>query len=339
MPRLVLPAFVALALVLIGPATPAVQGGSVAPGAPTGVHAFLLRSDEPIAHAYPRTPSFTWQPAAERGGHYQFELATSRSFDDGTIVFKDRKVLIPAETVGRQLPWMTGSPYALWAHVRWISDNGLRATRWSTPFGFNMRWRDQDVAKPLPAPEGLVRWQPIEGATAYQVLYPDLVPAVAFQTTTNVADEREFFTFHNALGYGTIHWRVRAIRNVGQNLSSTNGLPAVSYGPWSPVFSTVNAPQTPGTLKTTDTVSDVWEKAGMAGRAHGLTPGFAWTPIAPVISQGIDPGSSLYRVYIFTDNHCVNRVFTGSIVGSPAFAPRTTGGPMGLPGDTDDTHH
>ncbi|MDP9261895.1 MAG: hypothetical protein M3O89_08005, partial [Actinomycetota bacterium] len=330
MKRLAATAMLAFALTCVPQAAPhlfAMKG-------PTRLHAFLLRADEPIARSYPRTPSFTWQPASERGGHYQFELATSRSFQDGSIVFKDTRVPIPAETVSRQMPWMTGSPYALWAHVRWMSDNGRNATLWSKPFGFNMRWRDEDVAKPLPAPEGLVRWKPIQGATAYQVLYPDLVPAVAFQTTTNVADEREFFTFHSALGYGTIHWRVRAIRNVGQNLASTNGLPAVSYGPWSPTFTSVNAPQAPGTLKTTDTVSDVWEKAGAAGRAHGLTPGFAWTPIAPVISQGIDPGSTLYRVYIFTDSHCVNRVFTGSVVGSPAFAPRTAGGPMALPGDS-----
>ncbi len=109
-----------------------------------------------------------------------------------------------------------------------------------------------------------MRWTPVDGATAYEVLYPDLVPAVSFQTTTNVADEREFFTFHSALGYTTIHWRVRAIRDIGQFQSSTNGLPAVSYGPWSPIYTTVNAPQTPATLKPTDTISDTWDKAGKA---------------------------------------------------------------------------
>ena len=83
----------------------------------------------------------------------------------------------------------------------------------------------------------------------------------------------------------------------------------------------------------TATVSDTWD-AGRKVFPHELTPGFAWTASPPVISQGVDPGSSLYRVYIFTDSHCVNRVFTGSIVGSPAFAPRTIGGPMALPGTT-----
>jgi hypothetical protein len=52
--------------------------------------------------------------------------------------------------------------------------------------------------------------------------------------------------FHNSLGCATIRWRMRAIRDVGQFQSSTNGLPAVSYGPWSPIYSTVNAPQSMG---------------------------------------------------------------------------------------------
>ena len=333
MARLGLALCLALALGLTPAASPSAQSSGVAPGAPANLHAFLLRADEPVLHTYPRTPSFAWSPAPERGGRYQFELATSSSFEDSSIVFKDINVPIPAVTVPRQLPWMTGSPYALWAHVRWISSDKRSATQWSVPFGFNLQWRAQDVPQQLAAPEGLVRWQPVEGATSYEVLYPDLVPAVSFETTTNVADEREFFTFHSALGYASIHWRVRAIRSLNVADTPTNGLPAVSYGPWSPVFTSTNAPQTPGTLTPTDTVSDTWDTAGKASHAHELTPGFAWTPSAPVISQSIDPGSPLYRVYIFTDKSCVNRVFTGSIVGSPAFAPRTLGGPMQLPAD------
>ncbi len=334
--RLALPALCAFALVLVAQATPAPSRAGLVQGVPTNLRAFLLRASEPVSHTYSRTPSFTWQPVHEAGGHYQFQIATSLSFQDGTLVFQNLNDSQPALTVPRQLPWMTGQPYALWARVRWISSNGQQATRWSRSFGFNMQWSANEVPKQLAAPEGLVRWAPIDGATAYEVLYPDLVPAVSFETTTNVADEREFFTFHNQLGYSTIHWRVRAIRNIGQFGSSTNGLPAVSYGPWSPVFTTTNAPQTDGTLKPEDTVSDVWDKAGTAVTAHQLTPGFAWNPSAPVISEGINPGSSLYRVYIFTDKSCVNRVFTGSIVGSPAWAPRTIGGPMPLPQNTQD---
>ena len=39
-------------------------------------------------------------------------------------------------------------------------------------------------------------------------------------------------------------------------------------------------------------------------------------------------------MYIATDEDCVNIVYRGAIVGSPAYAPRTTG-PLELPTDTD----
>jgi hypothetical protein len=324
--RLVLPTFAALALVLVSQAAPAVNSGAISRG-PAGLRAFLLQANEPVSHDYSRTPSFAWEPVVGGvAGHYQFQIATSQSFQDGTLVFKDMSVGQPAVTVARQLPWMTGQPFALWARVRWISKNGMSATNWSAPFGFNIQWAANGIPAPEPSPEGLIRWTPIEGATAYEVLYTDLHPAQSFQTTTNVADEREFFTWHNSLGYGTIHWRVRAIRDVGQFQSSSNGLPAVSYGPWSPIYTTVNQPQANGTLKPLDTVSDVWDKSGRGG-AHLLTPGFAWSPSAPQPSPVVSNlGSSLYRVYIFSDKNCVNRIFTGSVVGSPAWAPRSIGG-------------
>ena len=137
------------------------------------------------------------------------------------------------------------------------------------------------------------------------------------------------------MGWSTIHWRVRAIRYIDDTDLLKNGLPRASYGPWSKVFTTVNPPQALGALTPTDTVSDVWDKKGEPPAAHELTPGFAWTPSAPVIDPSIGAfGSSLYRVYIFTDDHCVNVVFKGSVVGSPAFAPRTQGGPFALPQGT-----
>jgi hypothetical protein len=322
-------------MLVVVPQAASVPGAGVVSGLPTSLHAFLLRVDEPVSHQYPRTPTFAWTPTTQRGGHYQFELATSQEFGDSSIVFKDTRVAIPAETIASQLPWMTGEPYALWAHVRWVSANGRKATRWSVPFGFNLRWNDSDVPQQQEAPQGLIRWKPVEGATGYEVLYTDLRPARSFFTTTNVADEREYFTFHSAFGSSaTIHWRVRGIRDIGKTASATNGLPAVSYGPWSPIFTTVNTPEADGILRPSGTVSDTWDKVGTKPRAHVLTPALTWTPSAPVISATLNPGSSLYRVYIFTDRNCVNRVFTGSIVGSPAFAPRSQGGPMGLPTGT-----
>jgi hypothetical protein len=303
--------------------------------APEGLHAFLLRPDETPQKYYPRTPSFSWSPVNARGGTYDFELSTTRSFNEAGVLFSYDKVTIPALSIAHQLPWMTGLPFALWAHVRWVSKDGKQITPWSAPFGFNMRWADTDYPQQLPAPEGMVRWKPIEGATRYEVLYPDVRPALSFQTTTNVADEREFFTLHQgAVNWSSVRWRVRAIRYIDDKDLLKNGMPRVSYGPWSSTFTSVNPPLSLGVLGTTDTVSDTWDKKGQPAAPHELTPGFAWTPSSPVISDIGAFGSSLYRVYIFTDDHCVNQIFTGSAVGSPAFAPRVVGGPFALPQST-----
>jgi hypothetical protein len=304
----------------------------VVTSAPDGLHAFLLRPDESAQKYYPRTPSFSWTPVDARGGTYEFELATNRNFNESSVLFNYPGLTIPAVSIAHQLPWMTGVPYALWAHVRWISANGKQITPWSQAFGFNMRWADTDYPQQLTAPEGMIRWKPIEGATRYEVLYPDISPPLSFQTTTNVADEREFFTLHqNTVNWSSVRWRVRAIRYIDDKDLLKNGLPRVSYGPWSPTFTSVNPPLSLGALGPTDTVSDVWVKKGQVAQPHELTPCFAWTPTSPVVTGFGAFGSSLYRVYIFTDDHCVNQVFTGSVVGSPAFAPRVIGGPMALP--------
>ena len=341
MKRLAAACLLALALVLAPGALAAPLAARSGPqpyhaetSAPTGLRAFLLRPDEPKQQYYPRTPSFAWDPVRAKGGKYEFELATSRTFSDAAILFRYDDVRIPALAVDHQLPWITGVPYALWAHVRWSSPDGKRVTPWSQPYGFNIRWKDDDYPQQLPAPAGLVRWKPIEGATGYEVLYPDWKPAVSFTTTTNVADEREFYTLHESLGIGAIHWRVRAIRYINDKDVLSNGLPRVTYGPWSRTFTSVNPPLSLGALTPTDTVSETWDRKGEPPRSHELTPGFAWSPSAPVLADIGAFGSSLYRVYIFTDDHCVNRVFVGSTVGSPAFAPRTSGGPLALPSGT-----
>ncbi|HTR32749.1 MAG TPA: hypothetical protein VMH47_02625 [Gaiellaceae bacterium] len=338
----------ASALVAAGP-TPY----HAADAAPTGLHAFLLSPNEAPQSDYPRTPSFAWNPVNQKGGTYTFELATSRSFDESQVLFTYPGLKIPAVAIAHQLPWMTGVPYALWAHVRWQSTNGKIVTPWSQPFGFNMRWSDSDIPQQEAAPAGMIRWKPIEGATAYQVLYPELTGTTAFETTTNVADEREFFTLRNPPA--EITWRVRAVRYIDDKDLLTNGLPRATYGPWSATFSSCTMSQTlpsatyvcpaawsktptSGTPEPTGTISDTWDTSISKPSAHELTPGFSWTPTQPALDPTVasyEPGlQSLYRVYIFTDDHCVNQVFAGSVVGSPAYAPRTIGGPFQLPQST-----
>jgi len=97
---------------------------------PQSLRAFLFRADEPLKHEYSRTPAFAWAPV--RGAQrYEFELATSSTFTEASVLFTYSKLAIPAVAIAHQLPWMTGQPYALWAHVRWTSADGKKVTPWS----------------------------------------------------------------------------------------------------------------------------------------------------------------------------------------------------------------
>jgi len=219
------------------------------------------------------------------------------------------------------IPWITGTPYSLYARVRALAPNGA-PTPWSELFGFNMRWTNMPT--PLEAPTSLVRWTPVDGATAYQVWY--LEPDKIFKTQTTVADQREYYTLHDDPGWtGTVHWRIRALRALYGN--ARNGLPAVSYGPWSPVYTASNAPLKSGALSTVETISDTISTA-VTPAAHHVMPAFAFSG-----DTGLDgTDKELYRVYVATDRDCVNVVFRGAIVGGSAYAPRWNG-TLGLPTD------
>jgi hypothetical protein len=347
---------------------PAMDAAS--PAAPKGLHGFLLRPNEPVAHTFSRTPAFAWAPV--RGAAcYEFELATSSAFGESSVVWSNvstdaqsgkhcrpvkatfplanepggedqvgqlsptvkttiAPIKIPAVSVNLTLPWFTGKPYALYAHVRSVTTVG--ASAWSRPFGFDMRW--EDVPVPLPSKPGLVRWTPIDGATGYEVWYGGRGPAGSFinkivQTHTNVADQRDLYTFHLEEGWWqTVEWRVRAVRQVVGAVP--NGLPAVSYGPWTAVYAVTNPAWTSGRLKVGFTVSDQ-VSSPTAGGSHQLMPALTFTG-----DQGLDGQSyRLFRTYAFTDRDCVNVVFKGSVVGSPAFAPRVNG-PLQLPRTQDE---
>jgi hypothetical protein len=298
--------------------------------APTGLHAFVLRADEPVpaGHTYSQMPAFAWKPV--RGAtRYELQVATSRSFADSTSIYRNARLAAPVASVPVQVPWMTGHPYALWAHVRaWV---GGRVSAWSAPFGFDTAWRQ--VPQQLAAPIGLVRWTPVEGATAYEVWFLDApgTSGIRFTTLTNVADEREYWTFHPAAA-ASVRWRVRAVRTV-RSAALGNGVPVTVYGPYSPVFTSTNPVAAPsGPLAGTHVISDV-DSRPAAPKANALTPGFAWKGAAG--PGGATSASGLWRVYVFSDRGCVNRVMTGSVVGSPAWAPRDTD-PLALPATTDD---
>jgi hypothetical protein len=294
-------------------------------GAPTGLKPFLLRADEAPARTFSRTPSFGWHPV--RGVvRYEFELATKRTFADGSLVWTNTQLKMPTAAVPVALPWMTGSPYAIWAHVRAVTRKGV--SKWSAPYGFNMRWTSLPQADS--SPPGLVRWTPVEGATGYHVWF--LGPNKRIATKTNVADEREHWTFHQDPSWtSVVRWRVRALRTkLG---TSVNGMPAVTYGPWSPVYVHLNPPMSNTTMGLYSMASDAYSSQATPFR---LMPSLSYTGNTG-LNDEFSPGTAreLYRVYVSTDVDCVNIIYRGSIVGSPAWAPRTTG-PMVLPSNSSE---
>jgi hypothetical protein len=300
---------VVLAALVVAPAAHALS-------TPKQLRPFLLRVNEPTTTTFARTPSFSWSPVPG-ARNYEFELATSPKFGDAQIVWTNDMIKSPVATIPVTLPWMSGTPYGFYARVRATTPRGL--SRWSAAYGFNMRW--PTVPAGLPSNPGLVRWSTVEGATSYQVWYLDA--GKVFSTKTNVADEREYYAFHQSPPWmGVVHWRVRATRVL--NGSVRNELPVVSYGPWSRVFTSTNPALATGGLSTVAMVSDVQSSTPAA--AHRLTPGMAFTG-----TDALGGGRyQFFRVVVATDRDCVNVVYRGGIVGGPAWAPRATG-PLKLP--------
>jgi len=309
----------ALALALALPASaPARRAASKAP---TGLKAFLLRYDEPTSHTFSRTPSLGWKPISGAMS-YDVQLSTSTNFRENSIIWSKDGLRTAYTAVPIVLPWITGHPYSLFARVR--ARMQKRTTPWGVDFGFNLRG-----TKPAQraAPNGLLRWSTVEGATTYEVWEMDMTgdSAVAsfsksYTVGTNVTDMRDWFTFHQDLSWvGHARWRVRAVREL-YGSATADGLPIVSYGPWSKAFTTAATPQTATRLSLGETVSDVSGTPGSPA-AHALMPGFSWSGISAFSGERAE----LYRAYVYSDSDCVNPVMIGSVVGSPAWVPRFSG--------------
>jgi hypothetical protein len=286
--------------------------------APTNLHAFLLRADEPRATTFPRTPAFAWNPVPG-AVRYQFQLANSTPFRENAIVYS-AKLKSPVAAPTTTLPWITSMMHA---RVRAILPDEV--TPWSAPFNFDMT--PPDAPQALASYPGLLRWTPVEGADAYEVWLIDVPRQVI--VFTNVLDEREFYTLHRTPSWtGTVRWRIRALRYDRDGDQRQNGLPiTTSYTQWSNVYSSANPTYTGGPIKLTGTLSDVFSAGGGAAPAHKLMPGFLFSG-----DQTLDGRSAeLFRVYVSTDHGCLNKVFTSPIIGSPAYAPRPFNGPLGLP--------
>ena len=306
--------FIAICLAALA-VTGSVQARSdaAAPAAPKNLRAFLLRPSEAVTHEFSRTPSFSW--LAVRGAmRYEFELSKNARFTEAGTFWSDAKLKTPAVSVPVALPWMTGSPYAVYARVRAITRTGV--SPWSASFGFNVRW--SNLPQPLDTYPGMSRWSVVDGATSYQVWFPAIRKIVGMRT--NAVDHREFYAFHQQANFsGSVSWRVRAVRSLYGKIPT--GLPAVSYGPWSPTYTSTNPAIADGAVVPALATADTTVSNATTPSLHQLTPGFSFAGTRSATGTG----ASMYRVYVFSDADCVNVIHRGSIVASPAYVPRTTG--------------
>lgn len=301
-----------LALALFAPGQARAGAAAQPVAAPLGLHGFLLRADEPLREAFPRTPSFAWAPVPG-AIRYEFELSTDEPFADIDLVWSGTVAKTPAISVPIALPWMTGKPYALFARVRAVTKKGVSG--WSQSFGFNMKPESAPVKKK--DEPGLLRWKTVDGATEYEVWFLDLPKVV--RTITNSVDEREFYKAGQLPQPSVVRWRIRAVRALYGGLP--NGLPAVGYGAWSEPYTSLNPPFAIGPLSLRTSVSEDLDAASDVV-PHAHTPAFLFsgnqTPLAPLGDR--------YRVYVATDRDCVNIVFSSPVISSPAYSPRTRSG-------------
>jgi hypothetical protein len=75
-----------------------------------------------------------------------------------------------------------------------------------------------------------------------------------------------------------------------------------------------------------------------AATVHKIVPAYLFSgddpldgTVACASSISLTNRCELFRVYVFSDSDCINVVYKGAVVGSPAYAPRSTG-PLNLPG-------
>ena len=99
-------AFVAAATLVSGAA---LAKPAKPPAAPKDLRGFLLRPSEPLSHAFSRTPSFAWKPV--KGALcYEFELGTSKSFGESTIVWSNVRTGVKPGTGCAAVPVGAAAP-------------------------------------------------------------------------------------------------------------------------------------------------------------------------------------------------------------------------------------
>ena len=332
--------------------SPARRGADRPPaGRAPGLRAFLLRADETPKHEFNRTPSFAWLPV--RGAHplrvrardepvvqreldrlVEHERRVRRADDDD---HDDRGTADAATATGRRRPQDEEAlrepadadgvhrPRAALDHrlalralrTRPRDHERTAPTSWSTPFGFNMRWSSvpRDLDSPLPASSAGRRSRARRRTRS---------GSYGRQDDVHDDDERRRrarplqVPAHEPVLHQLDPFRVRAQRKLYGEVVS--GLPATSWGPWSPIVH-----RSPASALARDArrpvaaVSDVHvgRRAGSATRAHARASSSAATAAARWTTTAAHRSSSSASTSRRIED-CVNIVYTGAVVGSPA---------------------
>ena len=201
----------------------------------------------------------------------------------------------------------------MYARVRAVTRAGT--SQWSHGYGFNITWNQ--VPQQTTTYPGLARWTPVDGATSYQVWFTGTNHVI--ETRVNAADEREFYAFHQGSNYtGSVKWRVRAVRRVAK---LQGFITPVNYGPWSQTFTSVNPGIDDGVVHPVAAVTARATSTTTSAQAHEMTPAFVFAGSRDAAGNKY----GFYRVYVFSDQQCVNTIFRGAIVGGPAYAARNKG--------------
>ena len=259
-----------LALALLATTATASSAGVAAP---TGLHGFLLRADEPPTASFHRTPSFAWNPVAG-ARTYQFQLSTSSTFRDNGIVYSNSSLTTPVAAPTLTLPWITGSPArALRARAR-----DLDSTTSAVERAVRLR---RDAARRAVAAAGLSRAAPLDADRRRRRL-PGLArrrgqdrESSARTSSTSASSTR---SISRSAWIGTVRWRIRALRGDVSSKPAHQrapGLAATARGARCTARRTRG--HRTGPIKLIGTVSDVFSNGSTRSPAHEMMPAFLWS--------------------------------------------------------------
>ena len=280
-----------------------------------GLRAFLLRADEPTTDVYPRTPSFAWKPV--RG---DAALRVPALDEQPLPRQRHRLQRPPGEGAGDRRPdaRCRGSPASRTRSTPACAPSRRPARRrGADEFGFNMRWPDAARADELGP--GLLRWTPVAGATSTRSGSRTCRRWIS--TSTNVADQREYYSFHpDAKWTGSLRM-ARPRRSACSAAPARTGCRPSRTGRGAPSSRPSTPPSPPARSNGCRHRLRQGHRRVGGPDAHSLMPAFTY---GRPRCFGEHP-AELYRVYVSTDR----TASTPSSAARPSAGPRSRPAPPG----------